>query len=238
MSTDAPRTPATPKGEARRRSIIDAAAAIIRESGPSAVTHRGVAERADCSLSATTYYFSGLDDLLYEAGRVNIALWAERAERVAKKVEGLDHSPSLEEVVELLLSATLPDAGPYLGHYMQLISANASAPVGRAYGEGRNRLNAAVNRVVNGLGLYLTAETVIATVDGAAVTALSEHRDVRNTALALLRRLVQLSELSFTALTNTTPEEFRTRTTREMPLPTRYFDEPTSTYDSPKDSQP
>ncbi len=169
---------------------------------------------------------------------MNIALWAERAERVAKKVEGLDHSPSLEEVVELLLSATLPDAGPYLGHYMQLISANASAPVGRAYGEGRNRLNAAVNRVVNGLGLYLTAETVIATVDGAAVTALSEHRDVRNTALALLRRLVQLSELSFTALTNTTPEEFRTRTTREMPLPTRYFDEPTSTYDSPKDSQP
>ncbi|SDN40655.1 DNA-binding transcriptional regulator YbjK [Actinomyces ruminicola] len=221
MSTDTPRTPATSKGAARRRSIIDAAAEIIRESGPSAVTHRGVAERAGCSLSATTYYFSGLDDLLYEAGRVNIALWAERAERVARRVEALDHSPSLEEAVQLLLSATLPDAGPYLGHYMQLISANTSVPVGRAYGEGRNRLNAAVDRVVNGLGLYLTAETVIATVDGAAVTALSEHRDVRSTALALLRRLVQLSELSSTVLADATPEEFRTRMNREMPLPTR-----------------
>ncbi|WP_275669573.1 TetR/AcrR family transcriptional regulator [Actinomyces procaprae] len=235
MSTGIPRSATTSKGEARRRTIIDAAAAIIREGGPSAVTHRGVAERAGCSLSATTYYFSGLDDLLYEAGRVNIALWAERAERVARKVEALDHSPSLEEVVQLLLAATLPDAGPYLGHYMQLISANSSAPVGRAYGEGRNRLNAAVDRVVNGLGLYLTAETVIATVDGAAVTALSEHRDVRSTALALLRRLVQLSELSSTTLTDTTPEEFRTRITSEAPIPTRSLDAETG---APEPSAP
>ena len=54
----------TVKGEARRQAIIEAAAALIRESGPSAVSHRAVAQRARCSLSATTYYFNGLDDLL------------------------------------------------------------------------------------------------------------------------------------------------------------------------------
>ena len=77
----------TPRGEDRRQAIIDAAAAIIRESGPSGVSHRSVAKRAGCSLSATTYYFDGLEDLLHQAGLVNIGLWASRAERVADRIE-------------------------------------------------------------------------------------------------------------------------------------------------------
>ena len=64
----------TPRGEDRRQTIIEAAAAIIRESGPSAISHRSVAKRAGCSLSATTYYFDGLEDLLHQAGLVNIGL--------------------------------------------------------------------------------------------------------------------------------------------------------------------
>lgn len=55
----------TQRGEDRRQAIIDAAAAIIRESGPSAISHRSVAKRAGCSLSATTYFFDGLEDLLH-----------------------------------------------------------------------------------------------------------------------------------------------------------------------------
>ena len=53
------------------------------------MSHRAVARRAGCSLSATTYYFKGLDDLLYQAGLINIAIWASRAEHVADKVEAL-----------------------------------------------------------------------------------------------------------------------------------------------------
>lgn len=196
METTAPARPATTtKGEVRRQAIIEAAAALIRESGPTAVSHRAVAQRAGCSLSATTYYFDGLDDLLYHAGQFNISQWAERAERTAEKVEALSLLPELEERIELLLEATLPAEGPYLGHYAQLISANTSQPVGRAYREGRSRLNAAVARVLKRLEIPSTPEMIIAIVDGAAVTALSEMRDVRETAVSLLRRMNMQQEL-------------------------------------------
>lgn len=176
----------TSRGLGRRQKIIEAAAAIIRESGPGAVSHRSVAKRAGCSLSATTYYFDGLDDLLYQAGLVNIAMWASRAEKVADLVESLDHLPDLHGRVELLLQATLPAEGPYLGHYVQLISAGSAVAVGQAYRDGRQRLNAAVARVLNRLGSDVRPEMVIAIVDGAAVSALSEGRDVRATAADLL----------------------------------------------------
>lgn len=209
----------TSKGSARRQTLIDATAEIIRESGPSAVTHRGVAQRAGCSLSATTYYFAGMDELLYEAGLVNIGLWSERAEHVADKVESLTAAPDMDETVELLLAATLPAEGPYLGHYVQLLLANESAPVGRAYREGRQRLNAAVDRVVHGLGVPLTPEMVIAVVDGSAVTALSERRDVRLTAATMLRRLIYQASMLQKPAGPHEPENLRSHIAQTMPLP-------------------
>ena len=179
----------TVRGEGRRQAIIEAAAVIIREKGPSAVSHRAVARRAGCSLSATTYYFKGLDDLLYQAGLVNIAIWASRAERVADKVESLEQLPSLSGRLDLVLQATLPPEGPYLGHYIQLISAGTVAPVEQAYRRGRQRLNTAVGRLLDRLGAVIEPDLVIAVVDGAAVTALSEGRDVHATAADLLGKI-------------------------------------------------
>ena len=179
----------TSRGEGRRQAIIEAAAVIIREEGPSAVSHRAVARRAGCSLSATTYYFKGLDDLLYQAGLVNIAIWASRAERVADRVESLEQLPSLSGRLDLVLQATLPPEGPYLGHYIQLISAGTVAPVEQAYRRGRQRLNAAVGRLLDRLGAVIEPDLVIAVVDGAAVTALSEGRDVHATAADLLGKI-------------------------------------------------
>ena len=129
----------TPRGEDRRQAIIDAAAAIIRESGPSGVSHRSVAKRAGCSLSATTYYFDGLEDLLHQAGLVNIGLWASRAERVADRVEAFKGVPDLSQRVRFILQATLPAHSGYFGHYLQLISASQAAPVKQAYRQGRQR---------------------------------------------------------------------------------------------------
>lgn len=210
----------TVKGEARRQAIIEAAAALIRESGPSAVSHRAVAQRARCSLSATTYYFNGLDDLLYHAGQLNVSQWAERAEHTAEKVESLQSLPGLEERIELLLEATLPAKGPYLGHYMQLISANASQPVGRAYREGRSRLNAAVARVLDRMEIPASPEMIIAIVDGAAVTALSEMRDVRETASSLLRRLSRhLTMIADTPRTDRRMLDAVQEIRRDVPLP-------------------
>lgn len=180
----------TARGQDRRQAIIDAAAEIIREEGPSAVSHRAVARRARCSLSATTYYFKGLDDLLYQAGLINIALWASRAERVADRVDALGTLPGPSGRVDLLLQATLPPEGPYLGHYVQLISAGAVSPVEQAYHRGRRRLNTAVGRLLTRLGSAMDPDLAIAIVDGAAVTALSEGRDVHATAADLLGKAV------------------------------------------------
>ena len=157
----------TPRGEDRRQAIIDAAAAIIRESGPSGVSHRSVAKRAGCSLSATTYYFDGLEDLLHQAGLVNIGLWASRAERVADRVEAFKGVPDLSQRVRFILQATLPAHSGYFGHYLQLISASQAAPVKQAYRQGRQRLNVALRRVLRQLDSPLEPEMVIAIADGA-----------------------------------------------------------------------
>lgn len=49
--------------ERRRREIVDAAAALVLESGADALTHRKVAARAGVPLGSTTQYFATLDDL-------------------------------------------------------------------------------------------------------------------------------------------------------------------------------
>jgi DNA-binding transcriptional regulator YbjK len=185
-----PTVPATNKGQRRRQEIVEGAAAILREQGPSGVSHRTVAQRVGCSLSATTYYFSGLDDLLSEAGRVNIARWASRAERVAEATETDRRPTSRKGKIDTILKATLPTDEEMLGHYLQLVAAGESPPVSRAYRTGRDRLNAAVTRVLERLEVPWSAELIIAVVDGACVSALSEGRDVRETARQRLEALL------------------------------------------------
>lgn len=178
------------KGRRRRQDIIDAAAALLREEGPSAVTHRSVAARADCSLSGTTYYFTGLDELLAEAGALNIRLWAERAERVALGVAELPHVESLNHAVDLLLRACLPPDESLENHYLQLVAASQAPAVNRAYRDGRARLDTAVQTILRRISCPAPPQLVIATVDGAAVAALSEGRDIRDTARDLLAAML------------------------------------------------
>ncbi|PID98557.1 MAG: TetR family transcriptional regulator [Actinomycetales bacterium] len=182
--------PTTVKGQRRRRDLIEAAAELLREGGPTNVSMRNVAKRVGSSLSATTYYFKSADELLEEAGRLNIGLWAERAERVADEAEAGEPPATLEEAMELVLRATLPKRAPLLGHYSQLIAAGTSEPVTRAYNTGRNRLNLAVARVLKVSKIEFPAELVISVVDGAAVSALSEGRDVHQTARKYLQELL------------------------------------------------
>jgi len=57
----------TDRGRARRRAIVEAAAALIAEQGSVDLTHRRVAAHAQVPLGATTYYFSSLEELRVEA---------------------------------------------------------------------------------------------------------------------------------------------------------------------------
>lgn len=61
--------------EQRRQAILDAAINIIVTDGVRAVRHRAVARVADVPLSATTYYFKDISDLIADA----FTLFAERA---------------------------------------------------------------------------------------------------------------------------------------------------------------
>lgn len=49
--------------ERRRREILDAAAEVIVEHGPAALTHRAVAARAGLALGTMTRHFPSIDDL-------------------------------------------------------------------------------------------------------------------------------------------------------------------------------
>lgn len=60
-------TASTSKGEQRRRHLVDAAVQLMLEGGIGAIRHRAVAERAGVPLSATTYYFSSIDELVASA---------------------------------------------------------------------------------------------------------------------------------------------------------------------------
>mgnify|MGYP001045942002 CR=1 FL=1 len=61
--------------EQRRQAILDAALRIIVREGVRAVRHRAVAAEADVPLSATTYYFKDINDLITDT----FALFVERS---------------------------------------------------------------------------------------------------------------------------------------------------------------
>ncbi|NQD38877.1 TetR family transcriptional regulator [Permianibacter sp. IMCC34836] len=70
--TDSPETsrarlPKRVDGKARREQILAAALRVIARDGVRAVRHRAVAKEAEVPLSATTYYFRDIHELIAEA---------------------------------------------------------------------------------------------------------------------------------------------------------------------------
>jgi len=181
------------RGVARRDAIVRAAADLILHEGPAAVTHRAVAARADVPLAATTYYFTGLDDLIGAAGHVIVEGWAEHARGAAERG---DHGRRAHAAPEVLVDAVLPPGGEaeVRGFYEHLVGAGRYPALARAYAAGRHRLDAAVAQLLAARGLgHVPPELLVAVVDGAAVSALSEGRDVRALAVALVTGLVDPS---------------------------------------------
>ena len=185
----------TMKAQLTRSSLVVAAAAILRSEGPSAVTYRHVAEQAKAASSSVGYYFDSIDDLLREAGEFNMRLWAQRAEKAATEAEALKPEEAHEHLVELLLRACLPDdlvVPP--AHYEQLIKAAQSSIVITAYRQGRDRLDAAINRILSHAGVDANPRLIVAVVDGAAVMGISEGYPVRETARTLLAEALSATE--------------------------------------------
>ena len=185
--SDATQTPKSLKAQITRTSLVLAAAALLREQGPKAVTYRKVAIWAGAASSSVGYYFDSVTQLLHEAGRYNIQLWAERAEKAASAAEGMEPEECRKQVVALLISACLPDESVVpSAHYAQLIAAAESDVVTEAYQKGRVALDAAVERILSRAGIAMPARMVGVVVDGAAVAAISEGYNVHDFASSLL----------------------------------------------------
>ncbi len=190
-------TPKSLKAQITRTSLVLAAAALLREQGPKAVTYRKVAKWAGAASSSVGYYFDSVTQLLHEAGRYNIQLWAERAEKAAAAAEGLSVEECRAQVVELLVRACLPEEGAVLpAHYAQLIAAAESDVVTEAYQKGRVSLDAAIGRILSHAEIDMPPRMVGAVVDGAAVAAVSEGYDVYEFASDLLAQAIEIYEHS------------------------------------------
>lgn len=87
--------------EQRRQDILDAAMRIVVRDGVRGVRHRAVAAEANVPLSATTYYFNDIEDLLtdtfaqyVERSAAYLArLWADNAELLWEMAARGDRSP-------------------------------------------------------------------------------------------------------------------------------------------------
>lgn len=64
--------------EQRRRIILEAALRIVVRDGVRGVRHRAVAKEADVPLSATTYYFKDISDLITDTFTLFVEMGAEK----------------------------------------------------------------------------------------------------------------------------------------------------------------
>ncbi len=86
--------------EQRRRCILEAALRIVVREGVRGVRHRAVAKEAEVPLSATTYYFKDISDLITDAFTLFVemgadkfnAFWEESDSKLQEAVQSLDRS--------------------------------------------------------------------------------------------------------------------------------------------------
>ena len=177
---------ATGKGARRRADLAEAAATLMLREGPGALTHRRVAHEAGASVSATTYYFGTLDDLAAAAGNALARSWAAHAR--AARHDGQQVADDAQASAALVADAILPpgDDADIRSHYEHLLGAGRHQALAEAFAAGRADVDAAVQQLVSLVGAPTSAEVTVALVDGAVVSALTEHRPVRATARALL----------------------------------------------------
>jgi DNA-binding transcriptional regulator YbjK len=87
------RTPARPRGAARREALLQAVLKIVADIGADAVTHRRVAEVAGLPLASTTYWFDSKEHLLTAA--LELAAERDMARLQEFLAEGLDAAADL-----------------------------------------------------------------------------------------------------------------------------------------------
>lgn len=132
----------------RRRSIVDAAAAVVARDGLSAVTARTVAEELGGSQGQIHHHFASTDELAAEAWRQYAAIQIEAYE---KEVADLEPLAAVTEFFEDLVSET---DGHAMSRWAEAAAhAQLRKPVADSYIESLGRLTEVLAAVLTRRGL-------------------------------------------------------------------------------------
>jgi AcrR family transcriptional regulator len=102
------------RGQASRRAILDAAAAVITEAGVHALTHRAVAAAADLPPARVAYHFPTVEDLMGAAAHRYLADFDDHLRSMA--AEAVAGERSIVEVCTDVLHELVTDgAAEFLG---------------------------------------------------------------------------------------------------------------------------
>jgi len=171
---------------------------VLLQHGFAAVSHRSVAEHARLPLSATTYYFTSLDDLLAEALSGLADRWHEQARAVIESLPARLAGPqaTADAIVSVATLASMGDASPMgvMVLYERYLEAARHPALRGAIATYDQHLDGLVSEILRRAGLEhdpTSARLVLAVVDGAIMRALAEGRDHRESVAHVLTPMLE-----------------------------------------------
>ena len=176
------REPRQQRGLDRQAAVVAGAVTILNTVGPSGISARAIAAAGQVPLSAITYYFDSLDEIVGAAAQVVVAEWLQHGMEVAKasasgKVKA-DRVSRDRSAARTITEALLPPGGvaAVRTRYEHLVAAGRVQPVATALAGLRPQLLELIDqiRTAAGVDLQPSANTVLAVLDGAALGAISE----------------------------------------------------------------
>ena len=179
---------------AKRARLVEAGAELLQEGGPHAFTARAVAARAGVALSAVTYYFASVDELLGLSAAEVCGHWAGEAGEAVRRISRRGYAAAAEGIA----AALLPPGGAddVLSRYEQLLAAARVGPVAAALAGLRPALLSAIEAILRTCRVHtaLSTDQLLCVADGAVFGALSERRpDPRAVVQARLAEVLKIA---------------------------------------------
>ncbi|GAB2715897.1 TetR family transcriptional regulator [Nocardia thraciensis] len=162
--------------------MVAAAAELLLEGGFDAVRHRSVATRADLPLASTTYYFESLEDLIARAvefsGNAELDAMRRRVGEVTHRRRGAEATVDL--LLDLLVGVDGHDEferGQLIARYERSVASARHPELREVQLRLRAQLDELLADVLRRSDRVVRIEQLrrlVAVVDGAVVTALTE----------------------------------------------------------------
>lgn len=181
--------PSSEKGRQRREQILDAAAALLVESGYAGFSSRGIAERLGMRLSNVQYYFATPADILS-------ALFARELER-ARAAFDARPGADLQALVGMLLDAQHDDANCRVFWELWALAARDRAIADimeRFYQRYRDAVAALIAEALPGIAEATRrrrATLIVAMIEGLSLFRSGRDRALRREAIAAAAALAR-----------------------------------------------